>query len=148
LHLSRAIGYRSPPSRHRWSCRTASSLRRVSRTACSQNVSMALIRGVPPQLAWIHAAAIVRRAASDPGQRGRSRPGRHPRVLVVGRGCGRDRCRGMHVRHAARVVAVRGCRPVQRSSSCSTQPSTSWSNEKDPPRAAIEPPVAHPRTGP
>jgi len=45
--------------------------------------------------------------------------------------------------------------PSAKKQHCSTQPSTSWtppnmssSSEKDPPRAAIEPPVAHPRTGP
>ena len=44
--------------------------------------------------------------------------------------------------------------PIANKQHCSTQPSTSWtppnissSSEKDPPRAAIEPPVGHPRTG-
>jgi len=120
--------------------------------SCSQTVSIALIRGVPAELAWTHAAAVVRRAASDHCQRGRSRPRSHRRVLVVGRGRRRGRCRGVHFCHAAKVVAVRGCSPSQRNSTAQRSRaragcSRAWALQaRWSPRPAIEPPITHPYT--
>ena len=94
----------------------------------------------------------MRRAAADPCQRGRSRLGSPGRVLVVGRG--RGRCRGVYVRHAAPVVAVRGWRPSRTSSTSprgrgrAGRRRTRARHAGRIPAPTMEPPITHPRRGP